>query len=80
MISFQREHAIWGLLMLLLALVLHQVLLPKELRTQKVLPFQFMHNQVLEPGAFSIAPPAATVRSQKMSCHKCGGRKREYTN
>ena len=75
----KRDHLIiWIVFMILLAMVMHQVILsPSKL---KVSPFQFMDNEILEPGAFSIAPPAATVRSQTMSCHKCGGRKRQYTN
>lgn len=80
MLMFKSDHALWILIMILLAWVMFKVVIPQQLTSQSVLPFQFMHNRVLDPGAFSIAPPAATVRSQKMSCHKCGGRKREYTN
>jgi len=79
MIRFKTDHVILVLVLIVLTWAMHQVLFPTKL-SQKMLPFQFMHNQVLEPGAFSIAPPAATARSQRMSCHKCGGRKREYTN
>lgn len=48
--------------------------------SKNVSAFQFMTKPVLNPGGYDVAPPATTVRSQKMSCHKCGGRKREYTN
>lgn len=67
-----------GVFLLVLIIFLTSVL--KTRLCENVSPFQFMTKPVLDPGGYDVAPPAMTVRSQKMSCHKCGGRKREYTN
>ena len=64
----------------LLALIVFLISSFKTRMSKNVSPFQFMSKPVLNPGGYDVAPPATTVRSQQMSCHKCGGRKREYTN